>query len=338
MRVWAREVSKDKFASFAMDGRQLCFFYAQTGTCRYGDMCRFSHEVKQGARGALEPPQRYQGRDIQNESSRFISGPGASPSYNKQAAHRRPHHRFNCAEPRFHDRCWVQAPQVVQHQPSNRKTWSLRVMSYNILADELAMMHSAELYPRTPFRLLSWQHRWPLIRKEIKTWRPDVLCLQEVDHYSQIREALSALGYEGAYVKRTGGRNDGCATFWRTSRVEAEHVQPLYYNDYNLKDNVALMVMLRPRRCSKEGDLRADNDHRHPDAARDKLRKDRSRRNNQSAVHGRSVRTELYKNRSGSEGASFDSGTSVLPSPNDSITSTESSHSSLVGQKLEKKR
>lgn len=48
---------------------------------------------------------------------------------------------------------------------------------------------------------------------------PQPLCMQlqphaQVDNYPSIESDLSALGYEGVYAQRTGGRQDGCATFW----------------------------------------------------------------------------------------------------------------------------
>lgn len=51
---------------------------------------------------------------------------------------------------------------------------------------------------------------------------PDVLCLQEVHcrHFdSHFHPNLRAHGYEGAYKKRTGDKEDGCATFYKTEKV-----------------------------------------------------------------------------------------------------------------------
>ena len=51
---------------------------------------------------------------------------------------------------------------------------------------------------------------------------PDVLCLQEVHarHFdSHFLPNLRAHGYEGVYKKRTGDKEDGCATFYKTEKV-----------------------------------------------------------------------------------------------------------------------
>lgn len=53
--------------------------------------------------------------------------------------------------------------------------------------------------------------------------------------------------YETAYVARTGGRTDGCLTFWRRGRFAALRVDPLQLRRAGLKDNVALLVLLADR-------------------------------------------------------------------------------------------
>lgn len=48
----------------------------------------------------------------------------------------------------------------------------------------------------------------------LRLLQPDVLCLQEVDHWEDVQEALGQLGYTGTFQQRSGGRPDGCATLW----------------------------------------------------------------------------------------------------------------------------
>jgi len=47
-------------------------------------------------------------------------------------------------------------------------------------------------------------------------------------------------------VRRSGGRRDGCATFWRAQRLHATHVRRIKFHDHDLSDNVALLVALQP--------------------------------------------------------------------------------------------
>jgi hypothetical protein len=48
-------------------------------------------------------------------------------------------------------------------------------------------------------------------------------------------------------VARTGGRTDGCLTFWRRGRFASLRVDPLQMRAHGLKDNVALLVLLADR-------------------------------------------------------------------------------------------
>jgi len=52
-------------------------------------------------------------------------------------------------------------------------------MSYNVLAQKLIEEH-LYLYKRHNHKTLNWQIRWSNLFNEIKTMKPDVLCLQEV--------------------------------------------------------------------------------------------------------------------------------------------------------------
>ncbi|GFH11977.1 endo/exonuclease/phosphatase domain-containing protein, partial [Haematococcus lacustris] len=56
--------------------------------------------------------------------------------------------------------------------------------------------------------------------------------------------------YQGAYLPRGGWRRDGCATFWRREKLQ-----------YDLEDNVALLLRLAMR--SSGGDPAADPDLDH---------------------------------------------------------------------------
>ena len=59
--------------------------------------------------------------------------------------------------------------------------------------------------------------------------------------------------YQGVYEQRAGDRCDGCATFWNPDRFEAVGVDRIQLAQHGLKDNVALLVMLRTRGGSGSG-------------------------------------------------------------------------------------
>jgi len=104
------------------------------------------------------------------------------------------------------------------------------VASYNILAD--SYMNPA-WYPGTDAVLLDPAHRHPALVDRIARLAADVVCLQEVesDVFWLIDERLTAAGYEGKYVRKSGGKPDGCATFLKVDTVALWAVQTLYYAD-----------------------------------------------------------------------------------------------------------
>lgn len=64
-------------------------------------------------------------------------------------------------------------------------------------------------------------------------------------------------GYMGRYTRRTGGRPDGLATFWKPHRFSVESMDSIQYERMGLKDNVCQLTLLRLRDSSrrKETDL-----------------------------------------------------------------------------------
>ncbi|XP_058506628.1 nocturnin-like [Solea solea] len=112
------------------------------------------------------------------------------------------------------------APYKQKHYPS------IRVMQWNILAQALG--EGKDDFIRCPLDALNWQERKFLILEEILTYRPDILCLQEVDHYyDTFHPIMTSLGYCGSFlpkpwspcldVEQNNGP-DGCALFYRRSR------------------------------------------------------------------------------------------------------------------------
>ncbi|KAK0138731.1 Nocturnin [Merluccius polli] len=104
----------------------------------------------------------------------------------------------------------------------------IRVMQWNILAQALG--EGADCFVRCPMEALSWPERKYLILEEILTYRPHILCLQEVDHYyDTFQPSLRNLGYSGNFFPKPcslcldiEGNNgpDGCALFFDESRFE----------------------------------------------------------------------------------------------------------------------
>ncbi|XP_069795719.1 2',5'-phosphodiesterase 12 isoform X2 [Narcine bancroftii] len=98
----------------------------------------------------------------------------------------------------------------------------LRVVSYNILADVYAQteLSKTTLYPYcAPYALLT-DYRQNLIKKELRGYHADILCLQEVDKSvftDSLAPALDVFGYHGLFrIKEK--QHEGLATFFRTSK------------------------------------------------------------------------------------------------------------------------
>ena len=124
---------------------------------------------------------------------------------------------------------------------------SIRIMSYNVLADAYCRQFFKELYFKTPMHLLQWSSRLSLLINEVRSLDPEILSFQEVDRYNDLEAALDEMGYQGVFLQRTGGKPDGCATFFRRSRFfvsDSEQIK-MCEVEGNLRDNVALLLRLR---------------------------------------------------------------------------------------------
>ena len=70
------------------------------------------------------------------------------------------------------------------------------------------------------------RRRWRLL-EEVARWAPDVVALEECDHFGDFFEpALAKLGYAGAFVPKAaspschyGFYSDGVALFWKSNRL-----------------------------------------------------------------------------------------------------------------------
>lgn len=106
-----------------------------------------------------------------------------------------------------------------------------------------------------PLDALNWQERMYLILEEILTYRPDILCLQEVDHYyDTFQPIMASLGYHGTFlakpwspcldVEQNNGP-DGCVLFFRRSCFSLQATAHLRLSAMILPTNqVAIMQTL----------------------------------------------------------------------------------------------
>ncbi|XP_061581896.1 nocturnin isoform X2 [Cololabis saira] len=127
---------------------------------------------------------------------------------------------------------------------------SIRVMQWNILAQALG--EGRDGFVRCPLEALNWHERKYLILEEILTYRPDILCLQEVDHYyDTFQPVMAGLGYQGSFlakpwspcldVEQNNGP-DGCALFYRRSRFTLQSTAHLRLSAMMLPTNQVAIV------------------------------------------------------------------------------------------------
>ncbi|PSC75583.1 2, 5 -phosphodiesterase 12 [Micractinium conductrix] len=103
----------------------------------------------------------------------------------------------------------------------------LRVVTYNILADQYAATETAKnvIFAHCPPQFLKPEYRWPLVLNELLGFNADLICLQEVDEKAftaYLAPQLAAEGFRGVYTNKAGkpglSVREGQATFFRTSR------------------------------------------------------------------------------------------------------------------------
>jgi len=108
-----------------------------------------------------------------------------------------------------------------------RSADAITVFQWNCLAD-----WASDSFPRVAADFLGWEYRKPRIIAEILRADPDIVCLQEVDHYEDLKSALMPK-YDG-YFKSKGVNpgtpsRDGGAIFWNRNRLTPKGNVNLHY-------------------------------------------------------------------------------------------------------------
>lgn len=93
--------------------------------------------------------------------------------------------------------------------------------------------------------------RIPALVQHVTDLATDVICLQEVETstFAALKSRLSSLEYAAQYVRKTEGRPDGCATFYRRHAFELIGTRIVEYLDGSQEQansgHIALLVVLR---------------------------------------------------------------------------------------------
>ncbi|XP_030889174.1 nocturnin [Leptonychotes weddellii] len=126
-----------------------------------------------------------------------------------------------------------------------------------------ALGEGKDNFVQCPVEALKWEERKCLILEEILAYQPDILCLQEVDHYfDTFQPLLSRLGYQGTFfpkpwspcldVEHNNGP-DGCALFFLQNRFKLVNSANIRLTAMTLKTNqVAIAQTLECKESSRQ--------------------------------------------------------------------------------------
>jgi len=133
-------------------------------------------------------------------------------------------------------RSFLQFP--VQEIPRSILHHDLRVLQFNMLADGLSgLRKDLGAFSRVTSEAVSWENRKDKLLKELVQYSPDIITMQENDHYYDFfLIELNALGYDGYFAPKPASaclevsdRSDGCAVFVRRSQLRIVSAQTITY-------------------------------------------------------------------------------------------------------------
>ncbi|KAG8453906.1 hypothetical protein GDO86_000507 [Hymenochirus boettgeri] len=148
----------------------------------------------------------------------------------------------------------------LKNELCNLQQPSFRVMQWNILAQALG--EGKDNFVKCPIEALKWEERKYMILEEILIYQPDVLCLQEVDHFfDTFQPILSRLGYQCTFLAKPwspcldvehNNGPDGCALFFLQERFQLVNSAKIRLSARTLKTNqVAIAETLQCRETGK---------------------------------------------------------------------------------------
>ncbi|KAH8358915.1 hypothetical protein KR093_003245, partial [Drosophila rubida] len=142
----------------------------------------------------------------------------------------------------------------------NDGTQHIRLLQWNILSQTLGQHNDG--FVRCPEEALTWQHRKYLIVQEILQNQPDVVCLQEVDHFKFLETVLGSQNYAGIffpkpdspclYIEQNNGP-DGCAIFYKRDKLQLLCYDTRILEVWRVQSNqVAIAARLQLKQTGKE--------------------------------------------------------------------------------------
>eukprot|EP00095_Tigriopus_kingsejongensis_P005846 maker-scaffold697_size109876-snap-gene-0.26 protein:Tk05846 transcript:maker-scaffold697_size109876-snap-gene-0.26-mRNA-1 annotation:"Nocturnin" len=137
---------------------------------------------------------------------------------------------------------------------------NIRVLQWNALSQALGTKN--DNFVKCPPAALEWKTRRFRILEEVVRHDPDVICLQEVDHFRFLLKSLAPLGYHGhffpkpdspcLYLPENTGP-DGCAIFYKTNKFDLTKIHNRVIEVWHVESNqVVMCTTLRSRHTGQE--------------------------------------------------------------------------------------
>jgi len=137
---------------------------------------------------------------------------------------------------------------------------TVRLFQWNQLSQTIGTKN--DKFVRCNPSALIWNtRRWRLI-EEIIRYDPDIICLQEVDHFKLLEMALGSIGFSGRFVAKpdspciyleSNNGPDGCAIFYKTEKFELLSEANKILEVWKVESNQVVMSLnLRQRMSGKE--------------------------------------------------------------------------------------
>lgn len=136
----------------------------------------------------------------------------------------------------------------------------LRIFQWNLLSQALGQYN--DHFINCPEAALEWHNRRFHIIEEIIEYCPDIICLQEVDHFNFLKYILGTQGYVGTFFPKPDspciyidGNNgpDGCAIFYRKSKFDLISRECRILEIWRVQSNqVALLLILKIQETGQE--------------------------------------------------------------------------------------
>ncbi|CAI5476134.1 unnamed protein product [Closterium sp. Yama58-4] len=243
----------------------VCYSFLSPAGCRFGHSCRFSHAAIPQYLSAVPPahsalPQSLSGFPATHSAlpqplsalppahSALLQSLSALPqSLSALPPAHTALHQFRSAFPPSH-LAPLPSP-FLGVSSANSLSNSFQQLSTNLQGNS-----QGRALPGGARGVLHWNQRRHGIVKEIKQHSPDLICLQEVDNHADLCGAVNKLGYDSIFQCRTRGNKDGCANFWNTKRWSCVGFQSIEFAALGLRDNVALLTVLKLIGENKEGE------------------------------------------------------------------------------------